>query len=94
MVGVEPTILQYGSDVPGALLILYKVELRVLARFVWRCTLRIGLEASGVDEVVQGRPRHPGSTMALTTSPNAASIVLIIHVGQHVKGFRDTSQGP
>ena len=31
--------------------------------------------------------------MALTTSPNASSIVLIIHVGQHVKGFRDTSQG-
>ena len=24
-----PTILQYGGDVPGALLILYKVELRV-----------------------------------------------------------------
>ena len=35
----------------------------------------------------------PHSTMALTTSPNAPSIVLIIHVGQHVKGFRDTSQG-
>ena len=31
--------------------------------------------------------------MALTGSPNAPSIVLIIHVGQHVKGFRDTSQG-
>ena len=31
--------------------------------------------------------------MALTASPNAPSIVLIIHVGQHVKGFRDTSQG-
>ena len=28
MVGVESVILQYGGDVPGALLILYKVELR------------------------------------------------------------------
>ena len=26
MVGVESVILQYGGDVPGALLILYKVE--------------------------------------------------------------------
>ena len=34
MVGVEPTIPQYGSDVPGALLILYKVELRELAAVV------------------------------------------------------------
>ena len=34
MVGVEPTILQYGSDVPGALLILYKVELRLIQDYL------------------------------------------------------------
>ena len=30
---------------------------------------------------------------AVELRQNAPSIVLIIHVGQHVKGFRDTSQG-
>jgi hypothetical protein len=46
MVGVEPTILQYGSDVPGALLILYKVELRS-SRFIKRLEVIFEWEDGG-----------------------------------------------
>ena len=49
MVGVEPTILQYGSDVPGALLILYKVELRSSALETANLVRSIGFDVRSLE---------------------------------------------